>query len=78
MPAINPARLEKEIEAIVKLMDDPGEFRRQCLELLRFYADRTKRTLDSAGSAGSQRFVAKRRTGSPDISSRDAGGAGEG
>lgn len=48
MPAINPARLEKEIEAIIRLMEDPGEFRRKCLELLRFYADRTKRTLDSA------------------------------
>jgi hypothetical protein len=47
MPAMNPARLEKEIEAIVKLMDDPGEFRRKCLELLRFYADRTKRKVDS-------------------------------
>jgi hypothetical protein len=48
VPAINPARLEKELEAIVELLDDPGEFRRRCLELLRFYGDRTKRTVDTA------------------------------
>lgn len=47
VPAINPGRLDKEIEAIVELMDDPGGFRQKCLELLRFYADRTKRTLDT-------------------------------
>jgi hypothetical protein len=29
-------------------MHDPGEFRRRCLEMLRFYGDRTKRTVDTA------------------------------
>lgn len=48
VPAINPARLEKELEAIVELLHDPGEFSRRCLELLRFYGDRTKRTIDTA------------------------------
>lgn len=46
MPAIDPSRLEKQIQEILQRADEPLEFSRMCVDLFEFYGDRTKRTLD--------------------------------
>jgi hypothetical protein len=43
MPAIDPARLDRELESVVQLVSHPEEAARACLTLLDFYADRTRR-----------------------------------
>jgi len=43
MPAIDPERLQREIELISGLFEQPDELRRKVLDLLDFYADRAKR-----------------------------------
>ncbi len=43
MPSIDPERLGREIEALFASIDDPPVFRRALLDLLDFYADRTRR-----------------------------------
>jgi hypothetical protein len=49
MPVINPARLAKQMEDLFSQINDPVAFRRQCLDLLEFYADRTRRPGVSKG-----------------------------
>lgn len=43
MPAIRPERLESEAKGLLELVGDPGALRWRVVELLEFYADRTKR-----------------------------------
>jgi hypothetical protein len=43
MPAIRPARLRREAEEIQGLVGDPSALRWRVVDLLEFYADRTKR-----------------------------------
>ena len=46
MPAIDPSRLERQIQDILQRSDEPLEFSRECTDLYKFYGDRTKRTID--------------------------------
>jgi hypothetical protein len=43
MPAIRPARLKRETEELQGLVGDPSALRWRVVDLLEFYADRTKR-----------------------------------
>ncbi len=43
MPAVNPARLDQQIEELIRFAPDPEKFTKECLELFEFYSDRTKR-----------------------------------
>jgi hypothetical protein len=43
MPAIDPTRLARELDALAQLVQDPEEATRTCLKMLDFYADRTRR-----------------------------------
>lgn len=43
MPAVNPERLKKQVDDLLDLLEDPTAFLRQCLDLLDFYSDRTRR-----------------------------------
>ncbi len=43
MPAVDPVRLTRELDALAALVQDPDEATRACLSLLDFYADRTRR-----------------------------------
>jgi hypothetical protein len=43
MPAIRPERLEREAESLLDLVGEPAALRWRVVELLEFYADRTKR-----------------------------------
>ncbi len=43
MPAVDPARLAREIDAILEHFGDPGALRRLVLDVLDFYADRARR-----------------------------------
>lgn len=43
MPAVNPERLKKQVDDLLDLLEDPTTFLRQCLDLLDFYSDRTRR-----------------------------------
>lgn len=43
MPAIQPEQLERQIDALLALAGDPPGFMRACMNLLDYYADRTKR-----------------------------------
>jgi hypothetical protein len=43
MPAVDPQRLEKQVEQILSLIEEPDRLLRETLELLDFYADRTSR-----------------------------------
>jgi hypothetical protein len=53
MPAIDPLRLEREIDQLVEAIDDPIAIRRESLDLLAFYADRTRRSASAKGARGS-------------------------
>jgi hypothetical protein len=48
MPAIQPEKLERQIDELLELIDDPPVFIRSCLNLLDYYADRTKRPRSSS------------------------------
>jgi hypothetical protein len=48
MPAIDRQRLKRDIEALVETIDDPPALRWKILNLLDFYADRTKRPGETA------------------------------
>jgi len=52
MPAVTPERLKKQVDDLLDLLEDPTTFLRQCLDLLDFYSDRTRRPtkLSSAGT----------------------------
>lgn len=43
MPAIDPDRLARQVSKAVEAAGDPIELRRQALDLMEFYADRTRR-----------------------------------
>jgi hypothetical protein len=43
MPAIDPTRFSRELDSLVGLVEVPEEATRACLNLLDFYADRTRR-----------------------------------
>lgn len=43
MPAIDPDRLTRQVSAVAAAIGDPTELRRRTLDLLEFYADRTRR-----------------------------------
>lgn len=48
MPAIDPARLDKQIDEVVAFILEPDEVARRCLDLLDYYADRTRRVRATA------------------------------
>lgn len=65
MPAVNPARLDQQIEELILFSSDPEKFTKECLELFEFYSDRTKRPpraadLTSGPSMGVSRPVIRR------------------
>jgi hypothetical protein len=43
MPAIDPDRLTRQVAKVAQVVADPIELRRRALDLLEFYADRTRR-----------------------------------
>ncbi|NIS79974.1 MAG: hypothetical protein GTO14_07160 [Anaerolineales bacterium] len=43
MAAVNPARLNTQVGELLACLHDPVALRRECLEILDFYADRTRR-----------------------------------
>jgi len=43
VPAANPRRLESQVEALVGLIHDPNLLQKQAVEILTYYADRTRR-----------------------------------
>jgi len=43
MPAIDPDRLRKQVAGFAGAIGDPAELRRRALDILEFYADRTRR-----------------------------------
>ena len=45
MPAINPERLKKQVDSLLALVGDPVELQKSCVELLDFYADRTRKSV---------------------------------
>lgn len=47
MPAVNPTRLNEQVSDILMYLSDPVSLRRECIEFLDFYADRTKRPSDT-------------------------------
>ncbi len=49
MPAVNPERLRQQVEDLLTLLGDPVALKRQCLDILDFYADRTRRLAASGG-----------------------------
>jgi hypothetical protein len=48
MPAINPERLRKQVDSLLAVVSDPVELQKTCVELLDFYADRTRKS-DAVG-----------------------------
>jgi hypothetical protein len=48
MPSISPERLSRQIEELASQIHSPAEFRRRAVDLLVFYADRTRRPVDSS------------------------------
>jgi hypothetical protein len=52
MPAIAPERLQKESEELRQLMAEPQRLVRRVMDLLDFYADRTRRPRSSSDLAG--------------------------
>jgi hypothetical protein len=44
MPAINPDRLKKQVDSLLAVVGDPVELQKICVELLDFYADRTRKS----------------------------------
>lgn len=50
MSAVNPTRLNEQVKDLLTCLSDPVSLRRECLELLDFYADRTKRPSVSSGT----------------------------
>jgi hypothetical protein len=44
MPAINPERLKKQVDSLLAVVSDPVELQKSCVELLDFYADRTRKS----------------------------------
>jgi hypothetical protein len=44
MPAVDPARLEREIETLMEAAAEPQALTRRVLDLLEFYAERARRT----------------------------------
>ncbi|MGD2253100.1 MAG: DNA alkylation repair protein [Anaerolineales bacterium] len=57
MPAIDPLRLEREIDKLVEAIDDPAALRRHSLDLLGFYADRTRRSASAKGARGTTKSL---------------------
>lgn len=49
MPAVNPERLRQQVEDLLTLLGDQVALKRQCLDLLDYYADHTRRSLASGG-----------------------------
>lgn len=43
MAAINPIRLNEQIDGLLEFLEEPVALRRKCLDILDFYADRTRR-----------------------------------
>ncbi len=48
MPAIQPDQLQRQIDTLLELVTQPQAFVRECMNLLDYYADRTKRPRGSA------------------------------
>ena len=57
MPAIDRARLAREVERLEALFHSPRELRRAALEVLEFYAQRARRAVDSAEVMGGERAL---------------------
>jgi hypothetical protein len=56
MSAINPTRLNEQVSYLLTCLSDPVSLRRECLEILDFYADRTKRPSVSSGADDTVKF----------------------
>lgn len=64
MPAVDPQRLRREAAGAAEAADEPGRLRRAVLELLDFYADRTRRPAASGRASTAYRaFGAPRAVG---------------
>jgi hypothetical protein len=55
MPAVNPERLRQQVEDLLTLLGDQVALKRQCLDLLDYYADHTRRSLASGGIKDAER-----------------------
>jgi hypothetical protein len=57
MPAIQPEQLHRQIDDLLKLAHEPTSFIRGCMNLLDYYADRTKRPRGSAAKVEIARIL---------------------
>ena len=57
MPAIQPEQLQRQIDALLRLVDEPQAFIRSCMNLVDYYADRTKRPRGSAAKVEIARIL---------------------
>lgn len=57
MPAIQPDVLQREIEALLEDVGEPGRFVRECMKLLEYYADRTRRSGRIPAEVASERVL---------------------
>lgn len=48
MPAIQPDQLQRQVDTLFALVDQPQAFVRECMNVLDYYADRTKRPRGSS------------------------------
>jgi hypothetical protein len=56
MPAVDPSRLERQIDLVLQVFPDPERLRYRCLDLLEFYASRV-RTAAPDGHTGGVRSL---------------------
>jgi len=54
MPAINPERLRQQVEDLLTVLGDQVTLKRQCLDLLDYYADHSHRSFASGGVKGTE------------------------
>lgn len=57
MPAIQPEVLQREIEAMLEHVGEPGRFIRECMKLLEYYADRARRSGRIPAEVASERVL---------------------
>ena len=55
MPAVNPERLRQQVEDLLSLLGDQAALKRQCLDLLDYYADHTRRSFASGSVRDAER-----------------------
>jgi len=55
--AIQPEVLQREIEAMLEHVGEPGRFIRECMKLLEYYADRARRSGRIPAEVASERVL---------------------